>query len=391
MRVLIVHNRYLQRGGEDQSVEARVRLLRDLGHSVDTLFEDNARLATLGQIQAAAQTLWSQESYCRIRNILQTGDYDVMDAHNTVPLVSPAAYYAARAEGTAVVQTLHNYRLLCPSANLYRSGQPCEDCVGRRVAWPGVQHACYRGNRRATAAIAAMLAVHRAVGTWTRTVDAYLALTQFARAKFIEGGLPADKLVVAPNFIDPDPGVGDHSGAFALFVGRLAREKGILNLLAAWKSVGHRLPLLIVGDGPLSTQVASTAATTSGIEWLGKQTPDQVKRLMGTAKMVIVPSEWYETFGLVVIEAFARGTPVVASRIGALAELIDDGDTGLLFLPGNPDSLVESVQSLVDRPSVGERVGAAARRKFENTYSATQAAPAILAGYEMAINSRRAS
>jgi glycosyltransferase involved in cell wall biosynthesis len=198
-------------------------------------------------------------------------------------------------------------------------------------------------------------------------------------------------MVVVPNFVDPDPGPGEHDGDYALFVGRLTPEKGIATLLRSWQSVGQQVPLRIVGNGPMAKHVADTASATAGIDWLGEQTPEQVQRLMGSAKLLVVPSEWYETFGLVVVEAFARGIPVVASDIGALGELVDDGETGLLFDPGNSDALAERVRWLAERPSDRKRMGAAARQKFETTYSAQQAEPALLAAYELALASKGVS
>ena len=162
--------------------------------------------------------------------------------HNFFPLISPAVYHAAQAEGCAVVQTLHNYRLSCPAGIFYREGRVCEDCLGKAVPWPGVLHGCYRGSRAGTAAVAAMLAGHRLIGTWRSKVDLYIALNEFMRQKAIAGGVPAGKIAIKPNFVSPDPGAGSGAGGFALFTARLNREKGVPELLAAWQRLGARDP-----------------------------------------------------------------------------------------------------------------------------------------------------
>ena len=190
----------------------------------------------------AVSTVWSQSAYRALRAQLRERHYDIVHVHNFFPLISPAVYYAAQAEGCSVVQTLHNYRLSCPAAIFYRDGQVCEDCLGKAVPWPGVLHGCYRGSRAGTATVAAMLAGHRLIGTWRSKVDLYIALNEFMRQKAIAGGLPAERIVVKPNFVGHDPGVGDGRGGFALFTARLNPEKGVPELLAAWRRLGAAHP-----------------------------------------------------------------------------------------------------------------------------------------------------
>ena len=179
------------------------------------------------------QTIWSQPSYRSLDTIARTSGLDIAHFHNTFPLVSPSAYYAVRRHHVPVIQTLHNYRLLCPGATFYRNGKVCEECLNGSLA-PALRHGCYRNSRAATAAVAAMLVGHRGFGTWQRMVDVYIALSEFARRKYIEGGLPGDRIVVKPNFIDVDPGSGRTDGDHALFVGRVSEEKGVRTLLDAW-------------------------------------------------------------------------------------------------------------------------------------------------------------
>jgi glycosyltransferase involved in cell wall biosynthesis len=373
MRIFSVHNKYQIRGGEDESQEAEQRILREMGHEVQLYLEDNKRILSIDPMQVAFDTVWSMSAYRTAKQQFSSLYHDLMHVQNFFPIISPSVYYAARESGVPVVQSLRNYRLLCPNALFFRSGKVCEDCLGKPVPYPGILHSCYRENRAATTATATMLSIHRALGTWTHMVDVYIALSEFARQKFIQGGLPADKIVVKPNFVHPDPGIGSGSGGYALFVGRLSVEKGLDTLLAAWEHLGHKIPLKIVGEGPLSDMVATAAARQpSRIEWLGRRPIAEVYALMGSAKMLIFPSKWYETFGRVAIEAFAKGTPVIAANIGAIAELVEHGRTGLHFQPGDAVDLATQVEWALTHPTNMAQMRLEARSEFEAKYTASE-------------------
>lgn len=385
MRILVVHNRYLIRGGEDESVAAEQKLLRQNGHEVDLYEEHNERVADLGQLRVALRTVWSPESYRLLRQRLRRRRYDLVHVHNFFPLISPAVYHAARGEGVPVVQSLRNYRLLCPNAELFRSGRVCQECVGRRVPWPGIAHACYRGSRRATTAVATMIAVHNYLRTWQRMVDLYVAMTRFARDKLIEGGLPADRIVVKPNFVERAPPLGTGADGYALFVGRLSAEKGLSTVLEAWRRLGPAIPLKIVGEGPLAESVDSVAAHSLEVECLGRRPLSEVYDLMGGARFLVLPSEWYEPFGRVAIEAFACGTPVIASDTGGMAELIDDRRTGRLFRPGDAGDLARVVEWVLAHPQALARMRAQARAEFEANYTAEHNYRQLVAIYRQAL------
>lgn len=233
MRILAIHNYYQIRGGEDECYEIETELLREHGHHVSVYAEKNEQVSVLNKFNLAARTIWSCKALREVGQQLKLQNYDVVHVHNFFPLISPSVYYAASAEGVPVVQTLHNYRLLCPNALFFRKGQICEDCLGKVVPYPGVLNGCYRGNKPLSAGVATMLTTHQIMQTWKEKVDAYIALTEFARKKFIEGGLPAERIFVKPNFVYPDPCVGEGNGGYALFVGRLSVEKGLDTLLAA--------------------------------------------------------------------------------------------------------------------------------------------------------------
>ena len=388
MRILTIHNHYLIRGGEDESFAAEDRLLREMGHQVDVYEEHNERIAQLGLWQTGLRAAWSQESYHLIREKLRASPHDILHVQNFFPLISPSVYYAAKAEGVAVVQSLRNYRLSCPDALFFRDGKVCESCLGKAVPWPGVVHRCYRGSFTASGATAIALTLHRAIGTWDKMVDVYITPTEFAREKFIQSGLAPGKIFVKPNFVHPDPGVGNGSGGYALFVGRLSKEKGLDTLLAAWNCLQHKIPLKIVGDGPLANHVTETTSRLSQVEWLSTKTLAEVYELMGQAMMLIVPSQWYETFGRVVAEAFTKGTPVIASNIGATAELVDPGRTGLHFKVGDAVDLAAKVEWALAHPKEWGQMRQQARAEFIEKYTAEENYRLLMKTYEFAMKGK---
>lgn len=381
-RIAIIHNFYQQPGGEDEVFRSEADLLAARGHEVLTYTVDNTSIRGSNPAALARNTIWNQRAYARLRALFRERQPRVAHFHNTFPLISPAAYYAAREEGVAVVQTLHNFRLCCPNGLLFRDGRICEDCVGREVAWPGVVHSCYRGSRAASAVTAAMLAFHRARGTWHRLVGAYVALSQFARTKFVAGGLPAERIHVKPNFISGDPGPGAHDGHYGLFVGRLSSEKGVETLLAAWAQVGNGRTLKIVGSGPLEHLAAQGPA---GVEWLGWQPRERVLELMKEAAFLVLPSECYENFPMTLVEAYATGLPVIGSTGGSIAELITDFGTGRLFPPGDVGALAEMLAWALAHEETMRACGSRARCEFQSKYTAAENYNQLLQVYRSAL------
>lgn len=384
MRILKIHNQYLIRGGEDESFAAEDSLLQEQGHQVDTYIENNKRIADLGLWRTGLKAMWSQESYELIRQQLKQSTYDIVHVQNFFPLISPSVYYAAKAERLPVVQSLRNYRLSCPNALFFRDGKVCEDCLGKLIPWPAVIHRCYRNSIPASAVTGMTLTLHRLLKTWDKQVDVYVASTQFARNKSIEGGIAPQKIVVKPNFVHPDPGIGKGQGGYALFVGRLSQEKGLDLLLQAWESLEEKVPLKIVGDGPLRHQVAETTTRLADVEWLGTRTLAEVYELMGQAMMLIMPSKWYETFGRVVVESFAKGTPVITANIGAIAELVVPGHTGLHFISDDSADLAKSVNWMATHPQVRQTMRQQAREEFVAKYTAKQNYQILMEIYELA-------
>jgi glycosyltransferase involved in cell wall biosynthesis len=379
-KVVMLHNRYQQAGGEDVVFSNETALLTAFGHTVVPFVADNHDVNGMGRMEVAASTMWNRRIAGELRSLFRREAPSVVHCHNTFPLVSPSAYYAARETGVPVVQTLHNYRLLCPGALLFRNGQPCDVCVGKAVPWRGVAHGCYRHDRAASAVVGGMVTLHRALGTWRDLVDVYIALSEFARQQFVRGGLAAERIVVKPNFLTSDPGVGEHRGRYVLYVGRLSDEKGLPTLLDAWRrsSLRTRLALKVVGTGPL----VSSEPTDSSVEWMGARTKDEVLALMRDAAFLVVPSVCYENFPMAIVEAFATGLPVMASGHGAMAEIIADEENGRLFRPGDPDDLAAVLEWAVSHPREMAGIGRTARRAFELKYTAESNHEALMAIYE---------
>lgn len=386
MRILTVHNRYRRPGGEDEVFEDECALLERHGHDVVRFTAHNRELSDEGRLAMASRAVWNPATVRIVRRAIALHRIQLIHVHNTVPQISGSVYWGAARAGVPVVQTLHNYRLFCPSAVFFRDGRVCEDCAGKAVAWPGVVHGCYRDDRAATAVVAAANALHRLIGTWRERVSAYIALTPGARARFIDLGLPAGKVFVKPNFVDPDPGPGDGAGGDLLFVGRLTVEKGIETLLDTVER-GVARPVRIIGDGPLSPLVARRVDRLPQVEWLGHLPRTEVLERIGAAAALVVPSEWYEPFGRVVVEAFARGTPVVAARSGALGELVDDGRTGFTFRPGDPADFADALRRLDSADLSALRL--AARAAFEREYTAAANYRRLMAIYERALREVR--
>lgn len=386
MKVLVVHNFYQQAGGEDQVFADEARLLEDHGHTVDRLTMDNDSIVGMSKLTLARKTIWNRDSQEVLKEKIRKIGAEVVHFHNTFPLVSPACYYAAHEAGAAVVQTLHNYRLLCPAATFYRDGHVCEDCLGRKLTWPAVSHKCYRSNRMATGVATAMLFYHHRKGTYAHEVDRYIALTSFSAEKFIAGGLPADRIVVKPNFVDPAPTLGSGKGGFVLFVGRLTAEKGIDTLLRTWTEGLQKTELKIIGDGPLREKVEQAAKGCSTIQYVGRQPPEQVYVMMGDAKALIFPSEWYEGQPRTIVESLAKGTPVIASRLGSMPELIEHGRSGLLFAAGNQQDLSRQVDKLFGADDDYQMMRKEARLEFERKYTAGQNYPLLLDCYQKAMD-----
>jgi glycosyltransferase involved in cell wall biosynthesis len=387
LSVLVIHNHYQQPGGEDVVVRAEVDLLRRTEHRVVQFTLNNAILTNCTPLDKAAlflNTTWNRTAYATIRELIQREHPDIAHCHNLVPQVSPAAYYACKSEGVPVVQTLHNYRLFCPAGTFFRNGRICEDCT-RSLSY-GVKQGCYRNSRLQTATVATMLAFHRHRDTWTRTIDAYIALTQFHRNFFITHGLPDKKIHVKPNFLATDPGPRTSSGSYALFVGRLSPEKGVMEMLQAWLRLQH-IPLVVIGDGPLygdALQILRSSGSTH-IRLMGRLNTEDTQAQMKGARFLVFPSRWYEPFGMALVEAAAAGVPAIAARIGGIPELVIENQTGLLFDLQKADDLADKANWAWTHPSEMEDMGSAARQLYQQNFTAEQNYKSLMKVYRSVV------
>jgi glycosyltransferase involved in cell wall biosynthesis len=374
MKILQLHNRYQIIGGEEGVVQAEHQLLTQNGHQVRQLEVTNDRISgPRAKISAAIGAIYSRKSRQQVLGEIQTFQPDVVHVHNFFPLLSPSIYDACLDQGIPVVQTLHNYRLICPKAMLFRDNQICEVCVGKPFALQGIRSGCYRGSRAETAIVATMLAFHQARGTWRDRVSAYIALTEFQKQKLIQGGLPAHKIHVKSNFIDlPEQVNIPPRENFVLFVGRLAEEKGVALLIEAYLQDPNLPPLKLVGDGPLmntlQTQVF-TAGMTDRITFLGRQDKTQVLDLMHRAQILVFPSIWYEGFPLTLAEAFACGLPAIVPNLGSMAEIVEPGVTGFHFTPQSSADLLKTLQIALANPTQLFQFSQQAKKTYQNHYT----------------------
>lgn len=387
MKILVIHNIYQIPGGEETTFYNEVENLRSHGHEVITYTRSNNELDALAQHQRLTMPLqmtWSQRTYRDLRDLIHRHQPQIAHIHNTHFIVSPSAVHACADAGIPVVMTLHNFRLICPAGTLFRDGNVCEDCIGKTVPYPGIIHGCFRASRTHTAAIAGNITFHHLRGTWNRVAH-FITPTAFVRNKMIVGGLPAERITAKPHFLQSPPTPDDTKRErFMLYVGRFTAEKGTGVLLDAWAHLPD-IPLKVVGEGPLMTAAQSLLDNRPPhhVELLGRQPNDTVLDLMRRAHALVVPSEFYETFGIVIAEAFAVGTPVIASGHGAPAELITEGETGWTFRPGNPDELAAIVRQVWATDLTPHR--RATRATFERRYTADHNYELLMAIYHQAL------
>lgn len=365
MKVLFVHNRYQQAGGEGRAVAAERAALSEAGIEVPLLARDNAEIRSF---RDAARVGWALPGTERLRRQLreEIADHrpDLVHAHNIFPLITPALYEAAADLGVPVVQTLHNYRNICANSLLMRDGRVCEDCVAGSP-YQAVLHRCYRGSALASLAVARMIDVHRRRGTWAHAVARYIALSAFSKSRFVAAGFPAERIAVKPNspgsdFVEPPAAGNARRGA--LFVGRLAPEKGIVELLDAWLPAWG--PLKVIGDGPLMPALAAAVADGRAVAF-GTLPRERIAAEMRRAAFCLIPSRCYENFPMALAEAYASGLPVLASRLGALAELVDPDVTGDLFDPDRPEEMRAVIARAFADPDRLASMGRAARAVYE--------------------------
>jgi len=387
LKILLVHNTYQQPGGEDIVFQQERRMLEHAGHQVISFVKTNWDVQSykgLRRVSLAKRTIWASDARQELQRVLRQEKPQVVHVHNTFVMISPSIYSACAEAGIPVVQTLHNYRLFCPAATFFRDGKVCEECF--QSLWHGIEHGCYHDSRAATAVVATMLVSHRVRNTWNREISYFVALSEFARSKFIEGGLPGDRVLVKPNFVYPDPGARTGDGDYALFLGRLSPEKRASTVVAAWKHLKIPIPLRIIGAGPDQAKLQAQAARDglTNIRFEGHLPHDQALAAINHARFMLIPSEWYETFCMAIAESYACSTPVICSRMGVMQELVIDGRTGLHYTPSDPEDLARKVEWAWTHPDEVRAMGKAARAEYEAKYTAEKNYPILMSIYERA-------
>jgi glycosyltransferase involved in cell wall biosynthesis len=386
--ILVIHNDYQQAGGERAAVQAQLDLLRANGHSVQVYWRDNAAIREYGVVRKALffpRTIANRVVYREVSALVRRERPAVAHVHNVFPLISPAVYQALHAAGVPIVQTLHNFRFLCPNGLFYTGGAICERCAGGNTL-PAIRWRCYRDSYALSTLYAAAIGLHRRMGTFG-LIDRYLALTEFSACKFAASGLvPAERIRVLGNMLPAGlsdrPALPSDQDPYVVFLGRLVPEKGPQVALEALARV-PQVRLKILGTGPLEADLRNRTAQLGlcNVEFLGFVTGEAKWHILQNALAVLVPSVWYETFGLTALESMAVGRPVVASRIGSLADLIEDGRTGLLFTPGDVEDLVQKVRRLWNEPELASTMGRVAAAHTRTRFSAESHYRSLMAIY----------
>jgi glycosyltransferase involved in cell wall biosynthesis len=394
-RVLVVHGRYRTEGasGENEVVDDEVRLLGEFGCDVEQIelqSDDIAEWSPWKKATLPGRVVWSRAGQATLRRAIELHRPSIIHVHNTFPLFSPAAFRTARASGAAVVHTLHNFRPLCPVGTFLRDGRACEDCLGKTFPVPAVRHGCYRGSRLATLPIATMDAVHGHLQTWQRCVDRFIVLSDYEKDKYIAAGWPAAKFRIKYNTVWESAFPPRQPGPAFLCMSRIVPEKGVDVLLEGWRRAfpDGSPPLHLTASGESAAELQAKYGSLPGVTFLGHVERSVLLDEVTRSKAIIVPSRCYEGFPRVVVEAYAAGVPVVASRVGSLTELIEDGVTGLQVEMGDPDDMARALRRLADSDELCEQLSRGARHRYESLYSPEKTMAELFTIYRDAIAER---
>lgn len=382
MKILQVHNAYRERGGEWGVFHSERELLAGSGHDIVPFLKDNreALSGVLSRLRQPFRTHYSVRSREEIRKELKQHQSELMHVHNFFPLLTPSIFDAASEEGIPSVMTLHNYRLIHPNGLLMHDGEIDERSV-RGSAWECVMDGVYRDSVLQTAVVAHMIEHHRKRGTWRRVPTLLIALTEFAKMKFVEGGLPEERIRVKPNFIHDPFGKGgvlqglperseeQDEPPYFLFAGRISREKGVKDLIRCWNRFQIEPELRILGEGPDRKKLEVMSAHNQSIRWLGQKPREEVLRQMYGARALLFPSRWYEGFPLTLVEALSVGCPAIVTRIGSQAEIIRHGETGFHVQPGNLDEIRTAVRALAEQSALRQAISQSAREEYLEKYT----------------------
>ncbi|MBF0252409.1 MAG: glycosyltransferase family 4 protein [Candidatus Omnitrophica bacterium] len=391
MKILRVHNYYKNRGGEATCFHNEVELLKKNGQEVVVYTRNNKDITKMFSIKNFFNAIWSKQTYREIADLIEKEKPEIVHFDNIFPLVSPSAYYAVKKKGIPVIQTLHNYRLLCANAMLYVKNDICEKCAGKALQFPGVLNKCYKNSYLASAVVVLMNFAHRLLGTRIKKVDHYFVPSEFAKNKLVHYGMPENKISVKANVLSNDPGVGAGIGENVIYVGRLSQEKGIHSLIKAWSGIKD-ISLTIVGDGPMRSEVEEYLFVNDlkNVKIKGLLSHAEVLELVKQSRILIFPSEWYEVQPFTLIEAFACGKPVVAGRIGVMSDFIEENRTGIFFETKNSTDLAEKVVRLYNDVNKVKELGINCRIEYEAKYTNSKIYNSMMSVYgELAMSSSK--
>ena len=387
MKILIIHNRYKQFGGEDVAVELESSILVKKGHEVKTLYFDNSSIdGYVSKIGSAFRSIYNFSSARKVSKIILQFKPDIIHVHNLFFVASPSVIYTAFKYKIPVILTLHNYRLICANALLLRNNEVCELCTQKKIPLSGIRYKCYNNSFTASALVTSITGIHKLLNTWRNKIHTYIALTEFSRSKLLHSSLhiPANKMITKPNFI-PDPGEGNMQREnFFLFAGRIVKEKGVHILAKAFADMPEN-KIIIIGDGPERRSLQEEFKPYPNIYFTGQMEKKELAEYMKRCKALICPSIWYEGAPLTILEAFATGTPVIASRLGSMIESITDGFNGLHFTAGDANDLSKTVRLFIKESENNSMFYKNARQTYLEKYHEEIHYDAILKIYEKAI------
>ena len=370
MRILLIHNSYQQRGGEDTVFESEYNLLSERGNDVEKILFDNKAIASLGDtIMTGFKNIFNPNSARIIEEKIISFKPEVIHTHNFFPLISPSVFFVAKKHKIPILMTLHNYRLICSNAILYRDGHICEDCVKKIIPLNGIIHKCYHNSVVQTTAVTLMTSFHKIAGTWKNKIDKYIALTEFGRDKILNSSLKLseDQVVVKQNFVEDFGDGNNNREEFFVFIGRIIENKGIETLLESLKHFNYKIK--IIGDGPLRSRIEDAALQNKNIEYLGFRDKNFIINTLKKTRGLLFPSLWYEGLPMTVLEAFSTGTPVIGSNIGSLQLLIKDNYNGFHFRPGDAKDLAARIKYLSDNEQQLKHLYVNARNTYLEKYT----------------------
>jgi glycosyltransferase involved in cell wall biosynthesis len=395
MKIILIHNSHRSgsSSGDDVVFKKESELLEKHGHHIIRVNPSNDEYDTscaIKKLSIILQIPWSFTYYKKIKRLLVREKPDIIHLHNFFPFISPSVFYAADSVGIPIVQTLHDFRYFCPMAFMMRSGKICDECKGGAF-FKSVEYGCFKGSKLHSIPIAFMLKLHWYLNTFEKKIDGYICLTEYQRKIYLDADFDEKKLFIKPNFTDDTFEQQKYRyGDYAVFIGRLGEEKGVRTLIGAWKDLPG-IPLKIVGDGPGAKDFKSLIADMNikNIDFLGYKPYLECRKLLNDARFLIMPSIVYETFGLANIEAFSHCKPVIASNLGAMADIVKDKVTGLLFTPMNTQELAEKVRWLWNNPEECKRMGQNARKEYEEKYTPEKNYEMLMGIYERVIETKK--